>query len=199
MRISRDRGDRGVDGERGPKGDHGQHGDNGADGARGPVGARGPEGPVDKSMRLAITAGSVALVAIVISVVVAGTVLHTRSDTLNIQDGRRLGVISTCGINKAFIQAGRTALQRGVLLPGDKLIGGKFVPGALTKQLGPDYPAYAQRVARARDGADAYEQKVVSAILQTVKDAGGKAPVARGKDGKLHISCTASLKVSGLK
>jgi hypothetical protein len=97
-----------------------------------------------------------------IALVTALNAQQTRADRQ--ADGRRFAVRATCLIQKAIIDAGIDALSSGVLLPGDRLVDGVFVPGQLTKRLGPTYPTYTQRIDRAKQAAQAYEDRIAKAV-----------------------------------
>ena len=134
----------------------------------------------------------VVVVAIVSSVLVGGSVYYVTTRNYNSINkteqaleaqlaGRRFAVAANCEVQRAIIDAGIVALKSGVLLSGDSVTkDGEFVPGPLTKRLGPSYPSYPERVARARRAANAYEDRIARAVI---KASGDRPPPLTG--GKL--------------
>jgi hypothetical protein len=150
------------------------------------------KGPRRRHDALLFTALAASAIAMGLSLAWTYTTLHNRATILHVQDGRRVGVIATCGINRAIILAGRQSIESGTLLPGDRLVNGHFVAGPLTRQLGPSYPSYPTRVMLSQMAADRYEKRIVDAIVDTLRQEGvTRAPVTRG-----HIDCREFLKAS---
>lgn len=143
---------------------------------------------------IAVTAAALALIAVVVTVVVSVTTLQNRSDLIDAKAGRRIGVAASCAVSSSVIKAGREILTASVLLPGDKLVKGKFVPGPLTKQLGPSFPSYESRLANALRAADLYERRIVGDVIEQVKQADPdvQPPV---RDG--HLDCDLYAKAVG--
>lgn len=127
-------------------------------------------------------------IAILLSVVFSATALVNRHDYLTLKEGRRVGVAATCPLIVAVIDAGGNVIQggeRGGLLPGDALVRGRFVPGPLTRLLGPTFPGYAQRKANAAAAAAKYKREIAAKLSASLREAGVKSPPLR--DGT--VSC----------
>jgi hypothetical protein len=115
------------------------------------------------------------LVVMTVAITLAGLALvvalgKQQNDLTQQASTRRYLVLSTCLIQKAIIDAGTDALTRGVLLPGDRVVHGKFIPGPVTKRLGPAYPTYHERLVRSHLAAQAYEDKIATAVEKAAGD-----------------------------
>lgn len=136
------------------------------------------------------TALALAAIAVVIGVVNSHFIVENRANYLDQRQGRQVAFIANCAIIKASIDAGRAAIQGTGLLEGDKIVhrGDEdvFVPGPLTKQLGPNFPSYPERLAAGKAAADSYESAIIGAVKRETRENGTPiSPV--GKDG--HLDC----------
>jgi hypothetical protein len=125
------------------------------------------------------------LAVMTFSVALAGLALYValsrqQTDLSRQIETRHYLVQSTCLIQKAIIDAGTDALTRGVLLPGDRVVHGKFLPGPVSKRLGPAYPSYHERLVRSHLAAEAYENKIATAVEKAAGDK-HRAPLTHHK------------------
>lgn len=135
--------------------------------------------------RLVIGLGAISLLCLLVTIVVGYTTVHNRAQLLDQAAGRRVVVVQSCAIQKSIIDAGRQILESSVLLPGDRLVHGKFIPGPVTRSLGPNYPSYAERVRRTHILAAQYEAGIVGAVVREVHEAGiAQVPIRGG-----HLDC----------
>lgn len=135
--------------------------------------------------RLIIGMGALSLLAVFVTIVVSYTTLHNRAQLINQATGRRIVVTQTCAVEKAIIDAGLHVLESSVLLPGDRVVNGRFFPGPVSRSLGPNYPSYAERLRIARASGNGYESGIVKAVIREVHEAGiAQVPIRNG-----HLDC----------
>lgn len=130
----------------------------------------------------------ISLVAIVISGAFALTTLVNRSDYVKLKEARRVGVAATCPLIVAVIDAGGNAISGGPnagLLPGDRLVRGRFMPGPLTELLGPTFPGYQARKRLSRRAAEHYRAEIADTLAANLRAAGVDNPPLTGND----VSC----------
>lgn len=129
--------------------------------------------------------GAIVAAAAVVSVLFAISVLlFAVSTTKKKVDHQAQVVLATCAVNKAIIDAGLNTIRQGVLLRGDKLSKGRFVPGPLTKALGPAFPSYPDRVKRADMIAREYEDGIARVVIKAT----GHKGLLLSKNNKLDCS-----------
>lgn len=138
-----------------------------------------PRAPSRRHDRLLLTTLAAALLALTISVAMAYTTLHNRSDLLNQRDGRRLALSVVCASTSAVIESGREVLTGTGALPAPL--------AALFERYG-----YSERAARAaaRLAAERYARE----IAREVQRAAGRRDLVR-KDGSLN--CERLTKAAG--
>lgn len=127
--------------------------------------------------------------------VVAPTTLLNRGELIDQQKGREIAIATSCGIQEAIIRGGERALRTGILLPGDQLREGKYIPGPLAKTLRreiPGYPSYEARVQRSTEAARAYRQEIANAVIKASRQTGSDT-IPLKKDGSLDCEAYVQL------